>query len=177
MLPDVEKAAGTESLATETTAAATEPPFDPPEPEPSLPTTTTVNVLNLPPLKPETTSLSTRSAREALRTLETFERSPENPLNWANGRKWRTTLTVAVTGFIATCGSSIAVPGIHDAMREFGVTNEKIGVLVTSCYVLGMGVGPFLFAPLSELYGRQVAYQSAQACYVLFCMASALAPK
>lgn len=133
--------------------------------------------LNFAPLKPADTVLSTRSAREALRTLENFERAPENPRNWPIGRRWRTTGTVAVTGFIATCGSSIAVPGIHAAMAEFGYSNEKIGVLVISMYVLGMGVGPFLFAPISELYGRQVAYQTAQAAYVLFCMATAVAPK
>lgn len=93
----------------------------------------------LPPLKPSETALSTRSARAALRALEDFDSSPENPRNWESARRWRTTLTVAVTGFIATTGSSIAVPGIHAAMAEFGETNEKIGVLVASFYVLGMG--------------------------------------
>jgi hypothetical protein len=48
-------------------------------------------------------------------------------------------MTVAVTGFISTCGSSIGVPGIHAAMAEFGVENEKIGVLITAGYVLGLG--------------------------------------
>jgi MFS family permease len=84
---------------------------------------------------------------------------------------------VAVTGFLSTCGSSIAVPGIHAMMEEFGYTNEKVGVLVTACYVLGLGAGPFLFAPISELYGRQMAYQTSQACYVFFCLATAVAPK
>ncbi|CAK9787121.1 putative polyamine transport-related protein [Cutaneotrichosporon oleaginosum] len=130
----------------------------------------------MPPLKPSETTLSSRSARAALRALEDFEASPENPRNWASRRKWRTMFTVAMTGFIATTGSSIAVPGIHSAMAEFGTRNEKVGVLVASCYVLGLGAGPFLFAPISELWGRQVAYQSSQVCFTLFCMACALAP-
>jgi MFS family permease len=83
---------------------------------------------------------------------------------------------VAATGFISTCGSSIAVPGIHSAMEDFGYTNSKVGVLITSCYVLGMGVGPFVFAPLSELDGRQIAYQSAQSLFIAFCLGSARAP-
>lgn len=91
------------------------------------------------PLKQSSTVLSTRSARDAARALESFESSPENPRNWTTGRKWRTTLTVALTGFISTCGSSIAVPGVHSVMAEFGEHNTKIGVLITSFYVLGLG--------------------------------------
>lgn len=94
---------------------------------------------DLPPLKPAETALSSRSARVALRALEDFDASPENPRNWSARRKWRTMFTVAVTGFIATTGSSIVVPGIHAAMAEFGTRNEKVGVLVASCYVLGLG--------------------------------------
>ncbi len=93
----------------------------------------------MPPLKPSETALSSRSARVALRALEDFDASPENPRNWSSRRKWRTMFTVAMTGFIATTGSSIAVPGIHAAMAEFGTKNEKVGVLVASCYVLGLG--------------------------------------
>jgi DHA1 family multidrug resistance protein-like MFS transporter len=48
-------------------------------------------------------------------------------------------MTVALTGFISTCGSSIGVPGIHAVRDEFGVDNEKVGVMITSFYVLGLG--------------------------------------
>jgi len=44
-----------------------------------------------------------------------------------------------LTGFISTSGSSIAVPGFHEILNEFEVENAKVGVLVTSIYVLGMG--------------------------------------
>lgn len=89
-----------------------------------------------PPLKHTITS---QSAHEAAKTLSNFATSPENPHNWPNSKRWRIALTVAVTGFISTSGSSIAVPGFHEILDEFGVKNEKIGVLVTSIYVLGMG--------------------------------------
>ncbi|GFZ42665.1 hypothetical protein JCM24511_00382 [Saitozyma sp. JCM 24511] len=127
-----------------------------------------------PPLTKSSTVLTSRSAREAAQILATFPTSTGNPRNWSRGRKWRTTMTVAVTGFISTCGSSIGVPGIHAAMAEFGVENEKIGVLITAGYVLGLGAGPFLFAPISELYGRQVAYHVSQVCFVVFCIGTAV---
>lgn len=147
---DVEKQAGLPGLqlenpstthVSETTAGAeTMASYDGPpcnEGEPDLDADTTLNAL--PPLKHAETHLSTRSAREAARALENFEASPENPRNWPNSRRWRTTLTVAVTGFIATCGSSIAVPGIHASMESFHEPNEKIAVMVTAGYVLGLG--------------------------------------
>lgn len=89
-----------------------------------------------PPLKPTITS---QSAQEASRALSNFAKSPENPHNWPNSKRWRIALTVAVTGFISTSGSSIAVPGFHEVLQEFNVSNEKVGVLITSIYVLGMG--------------------------------------
>ncbi|ODN97381.1 hypothetical protein L198_03945 [Cryptococcus wingfieldii CBS 7118] len=111
------------------------------------------------------TSLSTREARQV---IAAFPTSPSNPLNWSGKKKWAITATLALTGFISTAGSSVGVPGMHSVMEEFGVKNEKIGVLISSAYVLGLGFGPFVFAPISELYGRQVAYFSSQFLYVIF---------
>lgn len=92
----------------------------------------------LPPLQKSTTGLSA-TARAAADTLASYPTSSANPRNWSNRQKWKITLTVAVTGFISTCGSSIAVPGIHAIMAEFDEPNEKVGVLITSFYVLGLG--------------------------------------
>lgn len=64
---------------------------------------------------------------------------PRHPRNWPRSRKWRITITVALTGFISTLGSSIAVPGVHAIMADFGVESAKVGVLITTFYVLGMG--------------------------------------
>ncbi|KAL0252407.1 hypothetical protein I308_101798 [Cryptococcus tetragattii IND107] len=111
------------------------------------------------------TSLSTREARQV---IASFPTSPANPINWTTRKKWTITAILALTGFISTVGSSIGVPGLHAVMSEFEETNEKIGVLIAGAYVLGLGTGPFVFAPVSELYGRQVAYVSSQIFYVLF---------
>jgi hypothetical protein len=91
-----------------------------------------------PPLKATTTTMSVRQ-RRAAEALEHFGESPENPRNWPKSRKWRNAIVVAVSGFISTCGSSIGVPGIHAVRQDFGVDNEKIGTLITTFYVLGLG--------------------------------------
>jgi len=92
-----------------------------------------------PPLAKSNTVKTSSSAVEAARILAEFSTHPANPRNWTRSRKWRTTLVVAVTGFISTCGSSIGVPGIHAVMEDFGETNEKLAVLITAFYVLGLG--------------------------------------
>ncbi|GAA5909400.1 hypothetical protein JCM6882_000972 [Rhodosporidiobolus microsporus] len=92
---------------------------------------------------------------------EGWEESLENPRNWEMGRKWVNTLTIALTGFLSTTGSSIFVPAASLIRNEFNVSQEVV-TLTTALYVLGLGFGPFVFAPISELYGRQRAYSTSQ---------------
>lgn len=126
-----------------------------------------------PALKATATSTS---ARRAASDLENFASSLQNPRNWQPRKKWTIALTVALTGLVSTFGSSIAVPGIHAVRDEFGVPTEKVGILITTAYVLGLGCGPFLFAPISELYGRQTAYLTSLVPYFFFSLGSALSP-
>ncbi|WVR03905.1 hypothetical protein IAU60_000904 [Kwoniella sp. DSM 27419] len=98
----------------------------------------------------------------------TFANSPSNPYNWPRRKRKLITLCLALTGLISTSGSSIGVPGIHAVMAEYGVEEEKIGVLIAGAYVLGLGTGPFIFAPVSELFGRIPAYYSSQVLYCVF---------
>lgn len=37
--------------------------------------------------------------------------------------------------------------------------------------------GPFLFSPISELYGRQVAYLTSQTSFIFFCLGAAFSQK
>jgi DHA1 family multidrug resistance protein-like MFS transporter len=46
-------------------------------------------------------------------------------------------------------GSSIYTAGLPDVMNEFGV-GQTAASLGMALYVLGYGVGPMLFSPLSE---------------------------
>ncbi|WRT65586.1 uncharacterized protein IL334_002531 [Kwoniella shivajii] len=114
------------------------------------------------------TSLSTVEAR---RVKSLFPTSPSNPRNWSEKRKMTLTIALALTGFIATAGSSIGIPGIHSVRDEFNV-GFRVGVLIPGAYVLGQGLGPFIFAPFSELYGRQPSYIFAEALYCVFFLAT-----
>lgn len=80
-----------------------------------------------------------------------------NPMNWSKGLKWSIALTVAVESFV-TAFSSSAFSG---CLRELVVHFEVSTTLITagiSLFVLGFALGPLLWAPLSEIYGRQVIF-------------------
>lgn len=80
-----------------------------------------------------------------------------NPMNWSKGLKWSIALTVAVESFV-TAFSSSAFSG---CLRELVVHFEASTTLITagiSLFVLGFALGPLLWAPLSEIYGRQVIF-------------------
>jgi MFS family permease len=54
----------------------------------------------------------------------------------------------------STIGSSIAAGASHQFAAYFNITNQLQLVLPTSSYLSGYVVGPLLFGPLSESYGR-----------------------
>jgi MFS family permease len=65
-------------------------------------------------------------------------------------------------------------PGVEDVMREFGSSSTMLASFVVSVYVLGYMVGPFLIAPLSELYGRVPLYHTCNVLFLIFTIACAV---
>ena len=58
-----------------------------------------------------------------------------------------------------TFASSVYVPAFPFIQADFGVAREK-AILPLSMYTLGVGFGPLLAAPLSEVFGRRPIYLS-----------------
>lgn len=54
----------------------------------------------------------------------------------------------------STFSSSAPSPLIPTFRQEFGIS-EELGILTVSLFVCGYCVGPLLWGPLSELYGRR----------------------
>jgi Major Facilitator Superfamily len=83
---------------------------------------------------------------------------PENPWNWPSWKKVYHTSIPAFMGLAATLGSSIYTPGLPDIMAEFHISSE-VALLGLALWVLGLGFGPVLAAPLSETEGRRAVYR------------------
>jgi hypothetical protein len=80
---------------------------------------------------------------------------PGNPKNWSKAYKWYCTLVVALTCFVVAFASSVITADVVGVVEEFGVS-EEVALLSITVFVVGFGVGPMVFAPLSEVYGRRV---------------------
>lgn len=88
--------------------------------------------------------------------LVTFEpHDKDNPKNWSKAYKWYCTMVVAGTCFVVAFASSVITADIAGVVEEFGVS-EELALVSISIFVVGFGVGPMIFAPLSEVYGRRV---------------------
>ncbi|KAI3317786.1 MFS general substrate transporter [Xylariaceae sp. AK1471] len=107
--------------------------------------------------------------------LVTFQpNDPENPKNWSKGFKWYITMVVAITCFVVAFSSSVITPDIAGVAKEFNVSDE-VALLSITLFVVGFGVGPLVFAPLSEVYGRKIIYVSTLAVAVIFVIPGAVA--
>lgn len=99
---------------------------------------------------------------------------PDNPKNWSKGYKWYCTMVVAVTCFVVAFASSVVTADFIGVEKEFGVS-EEVALLTVTVFVVGFGVGPVVFAPLSEIYGRRIIYQTTLFVAVIFIIPCAVA--
>ncbi|PWY81944.1 MFS multidrug transporter [Aspergillus heteromorphus CBS 117.55] len=81
---------------------------------------------------------------------------PYKPMNWSFRKKAVTTVLYGLTTMGATWASSIFSTGTSQVDAEFHV-GEEVGTLGTALLLFGFGLGPLVWAPLSEVYGRKPA--------------------
>lgn len=99
---------------------------------------------------------------------------PENPKNWSKPYKWYCTMVVAITCFVVAFASSVVTADLKGVEESFDVS-EEVAMLTITVFVVGFGVGPVVFAPLSEIYGRRIIYGSTLLIAVVFVIPEALA--
>ncbi|KAL2259575.1 hypothetical protein VTK26DRAFT_6702 [Humicola hyalothermophila] len=112
--------------------------------------------------------------RKDYKLVSFAEGDPENPKNWSKARKWYITMVVATTCFVVALCSSVITPDIAGVAEEFNVSPTAAKVSIT-VFVVGFGVGPMVFAPLSEIYGRRIIYGSTLLLAVIFIIPCAVA--
>jgi multidrug resistance protein len=72
-------------------------------------------------------------------------------------KKWFITLSVAFATLAVAFVSTAYTGSIVQIIEEFHCSQE-VATLGVSLFVLGFAIGPLLWAPLSELYGRQLLF-------------------
>lgn len=99
---------------------------------------------------------------------------PYRPINWPTHKKVSTTLLYGLVTMTATWASSSYSAGTTRVSEVFGVSTE-VAVLGTTLFLLGFGLGPLLWAPLSEVYGRRLAVLTPMFVAICFSFATATA--
>ncbi|KAG1790796.1 major facilitator superfamily domain-containing protein [Suillus plorans] len=81
----------------------------------------------------------------------------DNPQNMSLFRRWLAVLIISSASLCVTCDSSIAAFTEQGAAQTLHVSHE-VTILGISLYVTGLGIGPLLVGPLSELYASYVFF-------------------
>ncbi|WVR09419.1 hypothetical protein IAU60_006486 [Kwoniella sp. DSM 27419] len=80
-----------------------------------------------------------------------------NPKNWGVLYRWFLTGIAGLLVLNSTFASSAPSGIVQDMMAYFGFSQE-VGTLCISLFVAGYCVGPIIFGPLSESYGRRIIF-------------------
>ncbi|KAL6703841.1 Cercosporin MFS transporter ctb4 [Coniothyrium glycines] len=78
-----------------------------------------------------------------------------NPQNLPRWRKWLITMSIALYVLTTTFASSVFNAAVAVTAVEFGVSTELMVGAGTSMFMVGFAVGPIIFGPLSEHFGRK----------------------
>lgn len=100
---------------------------------------------------------------------------PENPHNWPSWKRWLFTFILSTLVVCVAYGSACITGGLGTVQDRYHVS-EEAAILSCSLMVIGFAVGPLLWSPVSDLYGRRVAYFVSMGLYVIFNIPCALSP-
>lgn len=82
---------------------------------------------------------------------------------------------VGMIGWIVGFASAVDSAALVEAAKDFGVSEEAES-LATGLFLVGFGVGSLISGPISETLGRNPIYLGTFSLYMVFVMASGLAP-
>jgi DHA1 family multidrug resistance protein-like MFS transporter len=122
------------------------------------------------------TPIDSTSPEEAIMMVTWYsEDDPDNPQNWSFKKKLSIGLLILVYTISVYIGSSMYTASIPDITSIFGVS-ETAAALGLALYVVGYGVGPLLFASLSEIpsIGRNPPFIYTYIIFVALSIATAL---
>ncbi|CDO96200.1 unnamed protein product [Kluyveromyces dobzhanskii CBS 2104] len=133
-----------------------------------------VDYSNCPPMgggRPYPRALPDRAPYEV-----TFDgpNDPLHPFNWPIRKKLVICTMLGLDCIAITIGSSIFASAVQPVSEIYGVANV-VAILGITLYVLGFAASPVIYAPLSELYGRQGVLLIASFGFALFQFAVATA--
>ncbi|EFQ94880.1 hypothetical protein CFE70_001325 [Pyrenophora teres f. teres 0-1] len=101
--------------------------------------------------------------------------SDENPREWARWRKMANVAVIALMSILSPLVSSMFTPGIAQIADDLHCSTTAV-IGTTTGFVVMLGIGPLILAPLSETFGRRKIYLVCFSVFALLQIPAALAP-
>jgi multidrug resistance protein len=99
--------------------------------------------------------------------VEFIPHDPRNAMHFPAWKKWALTILVAFATLAVAFVSAAYSGGVLQIIEEFHASTEVV-TLGISLFVLGFAIGPLLWAPFSEMYGRQIVFIGTYAVLTFF---------
>ncbi|KAF2726135.1 MFS general substrate transporter [Polychaeton citri CBS 116435] len=105
---------------------------------------------------------------------------PTNPYNYSMARKLYIVITCMILVLNSTIGSALPSGSAEVTIEYFGLDasahSSQLVVLPISIYLVGYVMGPLLFPPITESYGRKKVMLATFLTFTAFTLGCALAP-
>lgn len=102
---------------------------------------------------------------EGLQRFLSFPPSdPEHPRSWPARKKLINVTIIALMAVLSPLASSMFTPGIAQIADDLDTSEQRV-IATTTGFVITLGLGPLLWAPLSEDFGRRRLYTW---CFTVF---------
>ena len=100
---------------------------------------------------------------------------PANPQNWSDLKRFAISFIICLYTFVVYSGSAIYTSSEQGVMEKFNV-GPTAAALPLSLYVLAYGIGPLIWAPLSEIpiIGRSPVYAATMALFTILSLPTAM---
>ncbi|KAH9172062.1 MFS general substrate transporter, partial [Lactarius sanguifluus] len=99
-----------------------------------------------------------RSTSRAEKGYEVRSEPEDDPQRLSLLRRWFAIVTISLGTLCSGCTSSSPVFTRNAVSQDFRVGKE-VATLAVSLFLLGLGIGPLVVGPLSEVYGRRIVYR------------------
>lgn len=96
-----------------------------------------------------------------------IEQDPRNPMLYSSIKRWCFIILIALAALTVSIDSSAYSGAAAQIMDEFDCS-EEVFILGISLFVLGFAVGPILWGPFSEMFGRRVIWIGTYTCFMAF---------
>ncbi|KAF8188317.1 MFS general substrate transporter [Pholiota molesta] len=107
--------------------------------------------------------------------FQAFLQDVEDPQHLSTARKWIIVTTISSAALCVASASSMAGFAETGVSRDLHV-GHTVAILSISLYILGLGLGPLIFGPLSEIYGRNLVYRVSYGLFFALNFPVAFAP-